>query len=179
VGVLLPSYAFRGWYSYGQAAPSLDRYFLPLLPFAVCLALWALARSRRGFAPVAWILVVAMGVFSAVGTRDSIHFQRAAWDLGWWANEQGVDNTRLSAGFSWDAYHLWEYSATNGIPPQAPEPRPWWLEYFVTGTDASYVVAAAPLPDHEVVHEQEYSSWLQDGRTVMYLQRRDDVPGPP
>jgi hypothetical protein len=178
IAVVLPSFNFRDWTLGGRSAPSLDRYILPLLPFVVVLGVWALERLHRAVDFLAWAVVAAFAVFSIVGVHDILVHQRATWDLAIWANEQGVENTHLDAGYAWDAYHLQEFSAARNIPPQTPNPT-WWIFAFATAVDSSYVVAAQPLPDHVVVREREYPVWLTGGTDSVYLQRRDDVPGPP
>ena len=177
VGVLPPSFGFRDW------AGSLDRYLLPLLPFAICLGLWAL-RDVRLALPAAWLVVAAFALFAVAGTRDFLVFQQATWGLARHALELGVPITRLDAGASWDGYHLYEYSRDNGIRAQTPDgpwwpARPWWTGLFGPATDSSYIVAVSPLPEFPVVTRVEYSSWLHREPTYLYLLRRPDVPGPP
>jgi 4-amino-4-deoxy-L-arabinose transferase-like glycosyltransferase len=173
VGVLPPSYHFRTW------AVSMDRYLLPLLPFAVCLGLWAL-RDVWLPLPLAWVAVAALAVFSVAGTRDFLVFQQATWQLARDANAQGIPNTKLDAGAAWDGYHLWEYSNAHHIPPRTPASaaggRPWWTNLFAPATDSSYVVATAPQQGYDVVKQVEYSSWLMRQPTYLYLLRRQDVP---
>lgn len=177
IGILPPSYAFR------QAGGSLDRYLLPLLPFAALLGLWAL-RGVRPALPLAWIVVAVFALFAVVGTRDFLIFQRATWELAARANALGIPNTRLDAGTSWDGYHLYEYSQANRIAPQTPDGpwwpgRPWWTGLFAPATDSSYVVASTPLPVFPIVEQITYSSWLHRGALPLYLLRRPDVAGPP
>jgi hypothetical protein len=170
-GIVPASFGFRHWEG------SLDRYLLPLLPFALCLVLWAL-RDVRLALPAAWLVVATFAVFAVAGTRDFLVFQQATWDLARYANSIGIPNTRLDAGTSWDGYHLYEQSLADWRP-RTPDPRPWWTGLFAPLTDSSYVIAASPLPDYPVVTRVEYSSWLHRQPTYLYLLRRPDVPGPP
>jgi 4-amino-4-deoxy-L-arabinose transferase-like glycosyltransferase len=173
VGVLPPSYHFRTW------AVSMDRYLLPLLPFAICLGLWAL-RDVWLPLPLAWAAVAALALFSVAGTRDFLVFQEATWQIARDANARGIPNTKLDAGAAWDGYHLWEYSNAHHIPPRTPAEtpggRPWWTNLFAPATDSSYAVATAPLEGYDVVNQVEYSSWLMRHPTYLYLLRRQDVP---
>ncbi len=171
VGVLPPSYHFRNWII------SVDRYLLPLLPFVVCLGLWAL-RDVRLAMPIAWLGVAAFAFISIAGTRDFLVFQDATWDLARAANAAGVINTRLDAGSSWDGYHLWEYSHANRIPQRTPGGA-WWTNLFAPATDSSYVVSTAPLPGYDLLALVEYSTWLDGDPTYLYLLRRWGVTGPP
>jgi hypothetical protein len=177
VGILPASYSFIQW------GGTLDRYLLPLLPFALCLGLWA-TRDVRLATPAAWVVVVALGLVAVAGTRDFLVFQGATWEFAARANALGIPNTRLDAGTSWDGYHLYEYSQANRIPPQTPDGpwwpgRPWWTGLFAPATDSSYVISSTPLPDFAIVERATYSSWLHRAELPLYLLRRPDVAGPP
>lgn len=171
VGVMPPSYHFRNW------TISVDRYLLPLLPFALCLALWALKEVWLA-QPIGWAMVAVLAVFSVAATRDFLVFQQATWNFAREANGMGIANTKLDAGSSWDGYHLWEYSNDRHIRPQTPH-GPWWTNLFAPATDSTYVIASKPQRGYTVIKEYPYSSWLNDGPNILYLQRRDGAPGPP
>ena len=173
IGILPPSFHFRNWII------SVDRYLLPLLPFAICLGLWAL-RDVRLALPHAWVVVAAYAVFSVAGTRDFLVFQDATWDLARAATELGVPLTRLEGGASWGGYHLWEYSHVNRIPQQTPG-GPWWTNLFASATNSDYVVSSSPWtpPGYNVLGQLEYSSWLHDDPTRLYLLRRQGMQGLP
>jgi hypothetical protein len=171
-GALPPSYHFRNW------TVSVDRYLVPLLPFAVCLGLWAL-RDVRMILPLSWVVVAAFGVVAVAGTRDFLVFQQATWNFAREANALGIPNTKLDAGSSWGGYHLWEYSNAHHIPARTPSPRPWWDNLFAPATDSSYVIASGGVEGYTAIYEYKYSSWLQGKPQYLYLLRRDDVPGPP
>ena len=171
-GVLPPSFPFRNW------TISLDRYLLPLLPFVVCLGLWAV-RDVRPVLPIAWVMAAAFAAFSVAGTRDYLVFQRTTWDVARSASCAGVPMTKLDGGYSWDGYHLW------GKTDENPEPAPprtgqWWVWWWTPGnvpaTDSTYIVSAAPLSGFDVVWETEYSSWLRQDETRMFLLHRQGAP---
>lgn len=177
VGVLLPSFAFREWTVDGLSAPSLDRYLLPTLPLLICIALWALSEVLVVLSPVV-VATAAMAVLSVLGTRDSLSFHGATWDLAKYANEIGIENRQLDAGFSWDAYHLNRFSRENDVQVQTPS-APWWVTTFAPATDSSYVIAAGRIDGWRVIHEVPYSLWLDPRETTLTLQRRPGVAGPP
>jgi len=171
VGILPASFSFR------HVGGSLDRYLLPLLPFALCLGLWAI-RDLRPALPLAWAVVIVGATLAVARTRDFLVFQGATWDLARHANAIGIDNTRLDAGTSWDGYHLYEYSQANHISPRTTA-GPWWTGLFAPATDSSYVISSTPLPDYTLVDEVGYSSWLHRDTIPLYLLRRPGVAGPP
>lgn len=172
---IFPSFAFRNWQVAGVSAPSLDRYLLPLIPCVVVIGLWALHRSR-GALIAAWVATALLGAFAVTGTRDSIAYQQATWDMARHAHELGVATIRLDAGYAWDAYHLWEASDDQRIKKPRTVNPPWWIIGFAPIIDNHYVVATGRLPGWRVVAEEPYDLWLEDDGTVMYLLRRPDVP---
>ncbi len=167
LGVLPPSFHFRNWII------SVDRYLLPLLPFALCLGLWALRNVRLAL-PAAWIVAAAFAALAVFGTRDFLVLQGATWSLDYAATEIGVPLTQLDGGASWDGYYLWEYSRANGIQPQTRD-GPWWTSLFGPATDSSYIVSTGPRPGYTILGQVEYSSWLDGNPTFLFLLRREGL----
>lgn len=168
VGVVPQSFLFRNW------VISLDRYLLPLLPFAIALLLWAL-NGRRLHTHVAWAAVAAVGLFSVIGTRDALVFQQNVWTLAGSMNAAGVDDTRLDAGYAWDAYHLWEFSERNHIPRQTPHGT-WWTDVYATATDSTYLIAGGSVPGYDILSRQPLSKWLDRTPQHLYVLRRAGAP---
>lgn len=168
VGVLPPSFQYltRGY--------SLDRYLLPLLPLTIVLALWAL-RDRRLFQPLGWLIIAAVSVFSVMGTRDYLVYMDAVWDYATYANGLGIDNQHLDAGAAWDGYHTYTFALENNIGARSPaEPdRPWWMTFYGTASDGSYVVSGTPRNGYTIVESRLYGQWLRDGPTLLFLLRRN------
>ncbi|MDQ3780217.1 MAG: hypothetical protein M3354_06715 [Chloroflexota bacterium] len=171
VGVWPPSFHFRDW------IVSVDRYLLPIVPLAVCIALWAL-RDLRLVMPLAWLTMALYGVIAVAGTRDFLVFQDATWKLAQQTVEEGVPMTHLDAGAAWDGYYLWELSQGMGIPPQTAN-GPWWTSLFAPATDSTYLISSTPIFGYDVVRQVIYSSWLDPEPTVLYLSRRHAPPPPP
>lgn len=170
-GVVPQSLLFRNWII------SLDRYLLPILPFAICLLLWAL-RDVRISMPIGWAAVALVALFAIAGARDVLVFQTTVWELARWLNAEGVSNTKIDAGYPWDAYHLWEYSEANDIPAQTPDGS-WWTSVYARATDSTYVIAGSAIAGYDVIAWRPYSSWLQREPMRLYVLRRHGVPGPP
>ncbi len=169
VGIMPPSYHFRNWII------SVDRYLLPILPFAVCLGFWALRDIRLNL-PVAWLTVAVFAVFSVAGTRDFLVLQEATWAMARDTYAAGVPLTQIDGGSSWDGYHLWEYSDANNIPRQTPH-GPWWTNLFAPATDSTYIVSTTPyvgevMGPYDVIGVREYSSWLHSDPVYLFLLRR-------
>lgn len=174
VGSVVPSFHFRDWKLNALSTPSLDRYLLPMLPFVLCLGLWALRDVRPRLA-LAWATVGALAVFSVAGTRDALVMQDSVWALGRDANRMGIPNTRLDAGAAWDGYYLWEYSASRGIAPQTPNPV-WWTFLWGPATDSTYVVSGQPVAGFDVIRRVEFSQWLRPRPVYLYLSHRQGAP---
>ncbi len=168
-GIMPPSYHFRNWII------SVDRYLLPLLPFAICLGFWALRDIRLNL-PVAWLMVAVFAVFSVAGTRDFLVLQEATWAMARDTYIAGVPLTQIDGGSSWDGYYLWEYSDANNIPRQTPH-GPWWTNLFAHATDSTYIVSTTPyvgevMGPYDVIGVREYSSWLHNDPVYLFLLRR-------
>lgn len=168
IGVLPPSY------HYINRGGSLDRYLLPLFPIVIALMLWAV-RDLRLIAPVAWLAVAALAVFSTAGARDYLVYIGAVWNMAHTANADGIPNTKIDAGSAWDGYHLYtNLQEKPGNPVMTPGTVPWWVRLYARSTDSTYLVSTNPAA-HEgyvVVDQREYSSWLEDDPVFVYLLRR-------
>ena len=167
VGVLPPSFQYldRGY--------SLDRYLLPLLPLTIALALWAL-RDRRLVQPLGWLTIAAVAVFSVMGTRDYLVYLDAVWDYAAYANGLGIDDQHLDAGAAWDGYRTYTFALENGIGARTPytPDRPWWVTFYGTASDSSYVISGTPRGGYVIVESRTYGQWLRDGPTPLFLLRR-------
>ncbi len=161
----------------GTRIITFDRYLLVLLPFALCLGLWAL-QGVRFPQLLAWATTITFGVFSVVGTRDLIVWQKATWALAHEANCIGVPNDRFDGGHAWTGYYLSDLSYPKQ-PPRTPPGHPWWMEQLGPASDSLFLLSTVPLPWHTVIRQVEYSQWLQTEPTYIYLLRREDTVGPP
>jgi hypothetical protein len=167
VGVLPQSFLFRNF------TISLDRYLLPMLPFVVLVAVWAV--DDWNLLPIlAWPAIAAVALFSIVGTRDVLVLQNDVWHLAGELNAAGVPNTRLDAGYAWDAYHLWEFSHANSLAPRTPD-GPWWTTSYAQATDSTYVIAAGPIEGYQIISVHEVSSWLRERPVYIFVERRLDA----
>ena len=172
LGVVPPSLHYQNRVPGGVLVVSLDRYLIPLLPLAVCLALWGLPAVRLRLWP-AWALVAILGVAAVAGTRDFLVFQHRVQELGAQLNRQGIPNAKLDAGAQWTGMHLYENRPV--FPPSRAD-RPWWINYFAPANDPIYVVATKPLPGYEALRRVSYSAWLSPGPDHLYVLRRVDAP---
>jgi hypothetical protein len=177
-----------------DTAISRDRYLLPLLPFVIALALWALNRVRIAMW-AAWTVVTAMAVFAVAGTHDYLSFQKTAWAVAERAHADGVPLTRLDGGAAWDAYHLYETSYKEnahvdlrklvGLKPGKPfllskhDVSPWWIGFYTPIANNDYVVTSEPLFTYDTVMKVKYSSWLHRKPQYMYLVRHAGLKDPP
>ena len=165
VGILPPSFQYinRGY--------SLDRYLLPLVPLTIVLVLWAL-RDRRLFQPLGWAMIAGVAVFSVMGTRDYLVYLDAVWDYARYANGLGITNEQLDAGAAWDGYHLYTYGLENGIRSRTPSGGPWWVYFYGSPTDSSYVISGAPVTGYQILESRTYDGWLRDAPQRLFLLRR-------
>ncbi|HWK79442.1 MAG TPA: glycosyltransferase family 39 protein, partial [Thermomicrobiales bacterium] len=129
VGILPPSYHFRNWII------SVDRYLIPMIPFAIGLLLWSL-RGTRIWQPLGWFAIAVFAIFSTASTRDFLVFQQATWEFAQETVDGGVPMTQLDAGSSWDGYHLYEYGESRAIHQQT-KGGPWWTNLFAPATNST------------------------------------------
>lgn len=170
VGVVTQSLLFRNWII------SLDRYLLPLLPFILALLLWSLNNIKLSM-PIGWTFAGLFAFYSIIGTRDVLVFQTDVWKLAGQLNAEGIPDTRLDAGYPWDAYHLWEFSEQYHIPRQTPDGS-WWTDVYATATNSDYVISGAPLRGYDVIEVQPYSAWLQHDQVYLMVCRRQSLRPP-
>ena len=172
-GTVPASFAFRNWYVDGHIAPSLDRYFLPLLPLAICLFSWS-TRDLTMQAPVVWLSIGVFAVYSIAGTRDSLALQQATWKLDQRANQLGVLNIQLDGGAAWDGEHLYDFSQQHHSQDQQrpSDPSRWWIDIWSPAIDSSYVVSTNPMAHFQVVQSITYTSWLRHDSHDLYLLQR-------
>jgi hypothetical protein len=114
LGVVPPSLHFQNPVPAAILNTTLDRYLLPLLPLALCLAVWGVAAMRVPPWP-AWVVTAGFAVVAVSGTRDFLHFQDRIWQVAVAANEAGIENTRLDSGAQWNGEHL--YQGWDDMPP--------------------------------------------------------------
>jgi len=171
VGIIPPSY------HYVNRGGSLDRYLLPLLPFALALLLWALSDVTLSMV-AGWLVVAAFVVVSVAGARDYLVYMSSVWQMAEEANAAGVRLDRLDAGSGWDGYHLYEYSRDHRVKNRTPG-GPWWISFYAPVIDSSYVVSGRPQEGYLLIRRREYSSWLASEPTWLYLLHRPSAPWPP
>lgn len=180
-GVLAPSMRLRG------GLISYDRYLLPLLPLVIALALWALRPVRVSIAAAA-LVTAALAVFSVAATRDFLTYQATTWRVAREAHAAGVPYATLDAGAAWTGYHLYEYSYKNEVPLALPKGLPkgpillskhdvggWWVPFYAPALRSGYTLSAEPLLSYTIVRKVEYSSWLENEPTYIYLLRHQEA----
>ena len=173
-GMVLPSLHVRSTITF-------DRYFLPLLPIALGLLVWALRGERFAFPlPVAALAVLA--VVGVVGCQDWFAFKRAQWETAaWLVEERGVPPRRVDGAVQWNGTRWYEYGLAHPKDriPHRPD-DPWWLHIIAPMIDPVYVVAASPevREGYRVWERRPYKSWLrgEEGGWV-YVWRREGEPG--
>ena len=166
VGILPPSYHFRNWII------SVDRYLIPMIPFAIGLLLWSL-RGTRIWQPLGWFAIAVFAIFSTASTRDFLVFQQATWEFAQETVDGGVPMTQLDAGSSWDGYHLYEYGESRAIHQQT-KGGPWWTNLFAPATNSTYIIATNVPEGYHAIGQREYSAWLHDSPQYLYLSEKNE-----
>jgi hypothetical protein len=154
----------------GSGWVSFDRYFLPLVPLAIVLALWA-GRGLRLSPALVLPALLAIALFSLAGTQDWLAYNRLRWQLGRELMAQGVPLRQLDAGMEWDGWRLYEETRGAQVAPGTPD-APIWVRDIAPAIDSTYVIAFSSLPGYEVRQRREYPSWLHNEPVYLYLLER-------
>jgi 4-amino-4-deoxy-L-arabinose transferase-like glycosyltransferase len=148
----------------------LDRYWLPMLPLAILLVvpnllarIWSVATTT--------LCVVALGLISIAGTRDSLILGQASVNLANELTPYPIQANELDGGAPWIAL-------TFGVPAIdietfGLERVPFWVAFFHPELRPQFGIALDPLDEYDVLKVREYSSWLHLEPTYLYLIHRD------
>jgi hypothetical protein len=144
--------------------PPFDRYMIFLMPGG--FALLSLGKATRLGRASATLLLLAYGAASVGLTHDWLTWQRARWELGHWAEAQGIPALSIEGGIEWDGDHT---DRTDGTPPcrvlqdwQILTASQWFPR--ITG---EYGLSSTPFSD--VKASREYKLWLTPGKHSVYL----------
>jgi hypothetical protein len=154
-----------------------DRYYLPLLPFAMGLVLWSLRGQRFSLSTVA-VALVLFAIVDVLGVQDWLSFKQAYWDTAQQlVVERSIPLRQVEGGIEWDGTHFYEYMLAHPEDRVSRRPGdPWWLDLFARMIDPVYVVAASPEPPpgYEFLLRKPYYSWLRPVRdSWIYVWKRE------
>jgi len=176
VGVVSPSLYIRQVITF-------DRYFLPLLPIAIALILWAMRERPMRLAPPV-VALALLAVVSIVGSQDWFAFKAAQWETArWLVEEQQIPLRQVDGAAQWDGIHWYEYGLAHPydrIPHRADDP--WWLHLTAPMIDPVYIVAASPAvrPGYEVWTTRPFDSWFRSSEDArIYVWRRTERSASP
>lgn len=151
-----------------------DRYWLPMLPLVIALAVGAGTNSRKRLA-ASVALVAVLGLVSVIGSRDAFSTYRQVNAFADAAVVSGVDPLALDGGASWSA-------AKFGLNDEHPAETlkrigPYWLKFYAVNSRPEFAVALEPLAGYTVVARRPYDSSLHTEPTFAYLIQRDPELG--
>jgi hypothetical protein len=152
-------------------APTLyDRYFLTLLPGALCLAMPSNSPRRLGW--VAGLIILgAMGTVSVCLMHDWLAWNSARWELGRRALARQIPAPAIEGGFEWDGWYTAVPKDKTPTPPRGlayPPVHPWFPD--VTGHySLSFSIINRSFPEDT----EPYQQWLLPRRRTFYLLRYD------
>jgi 4-amino-4-deoxy-L-arabinose transferase-like glycosyltransferase len=122
--------------------PSLDRYYLPLLPVGVALAVTSVVWSKRGLI-AATVIAAVIGVGGVLSTRDWLVSEGAAWRLGDRALAMGVPPLHLEVGAGWDGYHTYDIARAARLNRRQSN-GPSWLFLWNLPIEPVAMVTSSP-----------------------------------
>jgi len=149
------------------AGPFFDRYLVPAVPIALGLAAAYPGTGRRAApaaAATAASLLLAMALFSVLGTKDYLAWNRARWAVLAELRSGGeVDPRDIDGGFEYNGLYFYD-------PDYRPQPgqSAWWTR------DQERVIAFGPIAGFEIVGERSYRSWLPPAQRKLLVLRPAD-----
>ena len=149
-----------------------DRYFLPLVPVAIAVAI-ATGRMRPTAVQTAaaTALLVILALLDVSGTRDMLAYARAVGGAIADLRRQGVAEHRIDAGYVENGWRLYAHPQ-NLAPGQDPDrdvPN-------LSGTARwPFVVANGPVVGYAVEREISVPTWWAQGDRI-YVLRQPDAP---
>lgn len=87
--------------------PFFDRYYLPLVPFVIMGGMHLLTRSDWS-RPLFFSLLVALGLYSVIGTYNYLAWNDARWTLGRRMVAQGIAPEDINGGYEWNGWHRYK-----------------------------------------------------------------------
>lgn len=144
-----------------------DRYWLPILPAVIALAVPAAASRFRTVLSTALTMLLAL--FSVLGTYDAFVFYDTVNRYSDAVIASGVDPERFDGGASWSA-------ATFGLHDESPgylldRRGPYWIKIYAVRSDPELGVALRRLKGYSVIESVPYESVLHMTPTELYLVR--------
>jgi hypothetical protein len=123
-----------------------SRYYLILIPFVI-MPILTIAQRITVHTKVLISLLAFYALFSFAVTQDVMSWNQCKWQIAQSLLYRGIPPQKISAGFTWDAWHCSQYSIDHPyeIVPQNGD-IPWWIEKLTPAVDPCYLVSNSPVP---------------------------------
>jgi len=146
-GAISLALCFALWFFY-------DRYYLPLVPVVIALALGSNGREppdtrQRGPAlhtVAAGTVLAGLLALDVSGVRDMLAFARTVDGVLGGLVASGVPWRQIDAGYAENGWHL--YAHPENLPPGADVERD--VPHVTVGGDLPYAIANGPLPGYAI-----------------------------
>lgn len=141
-----------------------DRYYLiALMPILLCLlSLSSYLRVKPGL--LTRVMIILFCVYSACGCQDYLAGNRARYRAIAKVEQQGVTFKDIDGGAEYNLQH--NQSICDG-PYHGEPPRDKWRWWAINGE--KYIVSFSPIPDYDVLFQQNFFSWLSWRRETVYM----------
>jgi len=134
-----------------------DRYFLPLMPLMMPLALLTgSVKTSRVSMVLALVILAVFAGFSVAGTHDYFAWNRARWKA--YLNLIQVDkipSRKVNGGYECNGWFSYQE-------------REDWQEFI----DDTYVITLGPVGGYQVIRQYPVRSWLPYGQEEILVLRR-------
>lgn len=149
-----------------------ERYFLPLLPFAI-IVLFEATRGVNPSVAFAGVALAAVGIFSVALMWDYFAWHEVRWNQTQVLAASGVPLEKIDAGYDWSGWYLsdeaYAYIQAHNVPLTASP-----VLYVI---DPEYMVTFTPQPGYRVAQELPFATVFRaGGQDKLLLLQREGAP---
>jgi 4-amino-4-deoxy-L-arabinose transferase-like glycosyltransferase len=141
-----------------------DRYFLVFVPAVIVLLLAGRPVVRPA---VAITLIALFAVFSLMGTRNDLEYNRAVWAAVDDLRKNGVPDSQIGGGYAIDGWLQYAHPE-NALRDKDGKIQVAWM---TTRERLRYQISNRPLPGWKVLKAIPYQQWLGESGSVWILER--------
>ncbi len=157
----------------------MDRYLVPLLPFAIIFVLRSgyIAQARNGLVALGLVVALCFG-FDVLAQRDYFAYAGARWAAGEWLVGQGVKYEQMDGGYEWNSWWLYPQAwaqvrddVVAGRPVVYRNMSPALNTPFAPDAliDPIWRLEVSASDGYEEIRRFGYYSWLTGGETRYVL----------
>ena len=146
-----------------------DRYFLPALALMIAFVGMYRGERLRLRSGVLLMGIVAMALYSIVGTQNYLRWNEVRWNQANALVAQGVPPSAIQAGYEWCGWHLYEQSI--GMENPHDRSKPWYVNSLCPVNTGEYVISFTEIKGYKTIKKASYNSWYDTSPFLYVLQK--------